>query len=101
MVNVYRLFAMIEAHYLCLIYDEAFPISFSNVLIKYVLNWIKWMKVDKIIYLLFSIKSVFIYYSLKYSQVAIGSQVAVALQLHFHIYIIFPYKSSVTVIIYL
>ena len=78
MVNVYRLFAMAEAHYLCLIYDEAFPISFSNVLIKYVLNWIKWVKVDKIIYLLFSIKSVSIYHSLKYSEVAIGSQVAVA-----------------------
>lgn len=60
MVNVYRSFAMVKAHYLCLIYDKAFPISFSNVLIKYALNWIKWVKVGKIIYLLFSLKSVFI-----------------------------------------
>ena len=36
MVNVYRLFPMSEASYLCLIYDKAFQISTSNALIKYV-----------------------------------------------------------------
>lgn len=44
MVNVYRLLAMVEVGCLCLIYDKDFTISFSNVLIKYVLHWFKQVK---------------------------------------------------------
>lgn len=36
MMDVYRLFPVAEASYLCLIYGKAFWISFSNALIKYV-----------------------------------------------------------------